>query len=468
MPELRSKAVVIGASISGLLAARVLADYYESVTVLDRDVLPVTPLHRRGVPQAAHGHVLLARCPQILHELFPGFLHELSVEGVPVWADGDLSRIDLKFGGHPLVRAGRLRCPEEYVQYYPSRPLLECRLRQRVQGIPNVTILDRRDVVNLVASADRVRVAGVRVADRDGGETTLTAELVVDATGRGSRTPVFLENLGYGRPLENELVVRIAYVSQLLKIPNGMLSIGLVGRVPEPGRPAGFVLVGNENDEWVLTLAAIAGREPPTEYAEILEFVRQFAPVDVHAAVRAAEPVGPVSRYRIPSNRWRRYDKMRRLPHGLVVVGDAICSFNPIYGQGMTMAALDAVVLRDCLRDGHRHLPRRFYHDSAKNIAVAWRTAVGADLALPEVAGPRPTSMRITNTLLDRVMTAAQTDIVVAEQFLRVVGMIDSPARLLQPAVLLRIVKAGGRRHDQRRPIVVRSVQQSAHPGQAQ
>lgn len=460
-----SRAVVIGASISGLLAARVLADHYESITVVDRDVLPAGPLNRRGVPQAAHGHVLLAGCPPILRELFPGFLDDLFADGIPVWADGDLSKIDLSFGGHRLVRTGRLRCPEAYVQYYPSRPLLEYRLRQRVQGIPNVTIIDRRDAVDVVATADRGRVVGVRVADRDGGQTTLTAELVVDATGRGSRTPVFLDKLGYGRPPETELVVRMAYASQMLRIPSGMLSTRLIGRPPVPGLPAGFVLVGNENNEWVLTLSAIAGDEPPTEYAKILEFLEQLAPVDVLAAVRAAQPMGQVSRYRVPSNRWRRYDKMRRLPDGLVVVGDAICSFNPIYGQGMTMAALDAVVLRDCLRDEHRHLPRRFYHDSAKNIAVAWRTAVGADLALPEVAGPRPTSIRITNAFLERVIIAAQTDPVVAERFLRVVGMIDSPARLLQPAMILRIVKAGGHRHDHRRPIVAQNVQPSARSG---
>lgn len=445
MPTPGSRAAVIGASISGLLAARVLADHYESVTVVDRDLLPAGPLNRRGVPQAAHGHVLLACCPPILRELFPGFLDELSADGIPVWADGDLSKIDLSFGGHRLVRTGRLRCPEAYVQYYPSRPLLEYRLRRRVEGIANVTILDRRDAVHLVATADRARIAGVRLADRDGGETTLSADLVVDATGRGSRTPVFLEKLGYGRPPEDELVVRMAYASQMLRMPSGMLSARLVGRPPEPGRPAGFVLVGNENDDWVLTLSAIAGNEPPTEYAEILEFLGQLAPDDVLAAVRAAQPVGQVNRYRVPSNRWRRYDKMRRFPDGLIVIGDAICSFNPVYGQGMTMAALDAMVLRDCLRDEPRHLPRRFYHDSAKKIAVAWRTAVGADLALPEVAGPRPTAMRITNTFLERVLIAAQTDPVVAEQFLRLVGMIDPPARLLRPAMMVRIGKAGGR-----------------------
>ncbi|OBJ32592.1 hypothetical protein A5620_24805 [Mycobacterium colombiense] len=465
MCMLGRRAVVIGASISGLLAARVLADHYESVTVVDRDVLPSGPLNRRGVPQAAHSHVLLARCAPILRELFPGFLHELFAEGIPVWADGDLSKIDLAFGGHRLVRTGRLRCPEAYVQYYPSRPLLEYRLRQRVQGIRNVTIVDRRDAVDLVATADRMRVVGVRVADRDRGETTLAAELVVDATGRGSRTPVLLDRLGYGRPPESELVVRTAYASQMLRIPNGMLSTRLIGRPPVPGLPVGFFLVGNENNDWVLTLTAIAGNEPPTEYAKILEFLGQLAPADVLAAVRAAEPVGQLSRYRVPSNRWRRYDKMRRLPDGLIVVGDAICSFNPVYGQGMTMAALDAVVLRDCLRDEHRHLPRRFYHDSAKNIAVAWRTAVGADLALPQVAGPRPVSVRFTNAFLERVMIAAQTDPVVAEQFLRVVGMIDSPASLLRPAMMLRIAQAGGRRHGHGRPPVTHSVQPSARSG---
>ncbi|BBZ37842.1 FAD-dependent oxidoreductase [Mycobacterium conspicuum] len=407
IPALGRRAVVIGASISGLLAARVLADHYEHVTVVDRDVLPAGPLSRRGVPQAAHGHLLLARCPPILNELFPGILHELVADGAPVWADGDLSKIDLSFGGHRLVRTGSLRCPEAYAQYYPSRPLLEYRLRQRIRAIPNVTLVDRCGAADLTATADRTRISGVRVAGRDQGETALTAQLVVDATGRGSRTPVFLEKLGYGRPPENELMVRVAYASQMLKIPTGTLHTRLVGRLPEAGLPAGFVLVGNENDDWVLTLTALAGSQPPTEYAEMLEFVEQLAPVDILAAVRTAQPVGPVTRYRVPSNRWRRYDKMRRLPDGLIVVGDAICGFNPVYGQGMTMAALDAVVLGNCLRHEDRHLPRRFYHDSAKNIAVAWRTAVGADLALPQVAGPRPISMRITNAFLERVMIAA-------------------------------------------------------------
>ena len=148
-----------------------------------------------------------------------------------------------------------------------------------------------------------------------------------------------------------------------------------------------------------------------------------------------------------PSNRWRRYDKMRRTPQGLLVFGDAICSFNPIYGQGMTIAAVEAMVLRDCLLRGERNLPRRFFRASARKVRVAWQTAVGSDLALPEVAGPRPLSMRITNAYLDRVMTAAETDPVVAQQFLQFIGMIDSPARLLRPSIMLRLARTNRRRH---------------------
>ncbi len=179
----------------------------------------------------------------------------------------------------------------------------------------------------------------------------------------------------------------------------------------------------------------------------MLAFAADFAPPHALAAVSAAEPLGDVSHYHVPSNRWRRYDKMRRTPEGLLVFGDAICSFNPIYGQGMTVAALEAMVLRDCLRRGERNLPRQFFRASAKNVRVAWQTAVGSDLALPEVVGPRPLSMRISNAYLDRVMTAAETDPVVAQQFMQVIGMIDSPARLLRPSFMLRVARTNRRRH---------------------
>ncbi|MGV0743457.1 FAD-dependent oxidoreductase [Mycolicibacterium sp. XJ870] len=439
-------AVVLGASVGGLLAARVLADFYDAVTVVERDALPVDPVNRRGVPQGQHGHVVLPRCSQVLDELFPGFLDELVADGVPVWDDGDLSKVDVSVGGHQFCRSGSLR-NRDSSQYYPSRPFLESHLRQRLQDIPNVKFLDRHDVAGL--TSDHGRVIGARVVNRQGGaETTVMADLVVDATGRGSRTPAFLEALGYGRPREDEVVVHLAYASQLLRIPAGTLDVGLFGVFPEPGRPTTFAFVGYENDTWMLTLGGMLGLQPPTERAAVLKFGEQLAPPSALAALRDAEQVEEPARYRVPSNRWRRYDKMRQVPDGLIVFGDAVCSFNPIYGQGMTVSSIEALVLRDCLRRGERDLPRRFFRDSAKKIRVAWQMAVGSDLALPDVVGPRPLSMRITNAYIEKVLTAAETDLPVAEQFLRVSGMIDSPARLLHPSLMVRVVRANRRRID--------------------
>ena len=444
MVKIAEHAVVLGASMGGLLAARVLADFYDTVTVVERDVLTDDAANRRGVPQGQHGHVVLPRCSQVLDELFPGFLDELVAAGVPVWDDGDPAKIDVSVGGHRLCRSGSLRNRDAY-QYYPSRPFLESQLRQRVRAIPNIKLLDGHDVAGLTSNGDRV--TGARVVNRHGGgETTLQADLVVDATGRGSRTPAFLEALGYGRPREDEVVVQLAYASQLLRIPAGTLDVGLFGVFPEPGRPTTFAFVGYENDTWMLTLGEMLGQQPPTERAAMLKFGEHLASASALEALRDAEPLEEPARYRVPSNRWRRYDRMRRIPEGLIVFGDAICSFNPIYGQGMTVASIEAMVLRDCLRRGDRDLPRRFFRASAKKIRVAWQMAVGSDLTMPEVEGPRPLSMRITNAYIDRVLTAAETDLLVAEQFFRVSGMLDSPARLLRPSLMIRVARANHRR----------------------
>ncbi|HUO36782.1 MAG TPA: FAD-binding protein, partial [Mycobacterium sp.] len=220
MPVLGERAVVLGASMSGLLAARVLADFYRSVTVVERDVLSGEPANRRGVPQGRHVHALLARGAQTLGELFPGILDELVADGAPVWDDAEYSRLYICFGGHLMPRSGKaVLDPKANAMYQPSRPLLECHVRRRLRAIENVTILDGHDVAELTSTADRKRVTGVRVVDRDGGaDKELAADLVVDAMGRAAHTPALLESLGYGRPTEDHIVTHTTYVSQMLRI----------------------------------------------------------------------------------------------------------------------------------------------------------------------------------------------------------------------------------------------------------
>jgi 2-polyprenyl-6-methoxyphenol hydroxylase-like FAD-dependent oxidoreductase len=440
MAKLGEHAVVLGASMGGLLAARVLADFYRTVTVVERDVLPDGPVNRRGVPQDRHPHALLARGGQILDELFPGILNELVADGAPVWDDGELSKLYFSFGGHLLVRSGKIRNHKAMTAYMPSRPFLECHVRRRLRAIANVKLLGGHDAAELTSTADQSRVTGVQVVNReDGAEQELTADLVMDAMGRGAHTPALLERLGYGRPVEDHVVVHTTYVSQLLRIPPGTLNE--VGAIisPAPGRPTGMFLSSYENDTWMFTVFGMAGQEPPRNLAGMLSFAEEYAPAHLLAAVRAAEPLGEVARHRMPSSQWRRYDKMRRFPDGLLVCGDAICSFNPIYGQGMTVSALDAATLRDCLRRGNNDLPRRYFRATAKPIGVAWQLAAGADLAFPEVEGRRSRSMRVTNRFVEWALTACESDTVVATRFFRVNGLVDPPVRLLHPEFIYRV-----------------------------
>jgi 2-polyprenyl-6-methoxyphenol hydroxylase-like FAD-dependent oxidoreductase len=209
---------------------------------------------------------------------------------------------------------------------------------------------------------------------------------------------------------------------------------------------------GYEHDTWIFSVFGMVGKEPPRELAGMLSFAEEYAPAHLLAAVRTGEPIGPVVQHRMPSSQWRRYDKMRRFPDGLVACGDAICSFNPIYGQGMSVAALDAVALRDCLRRGVTDLPRRYFRAAAKAISVAWQPGAASDLAFPEVEGRRTPSMRVSNRLVNSVLTASESDAVVGTQFFRVTALLDPPTRLLRPSFLYRVARVNLQRRQRNSP----------------
>lgn len=455
MAKLGEHAVVLGASMAGLVAARALAEFFEKVTVVERDALSDAADHRRGVPQGRQAHGLLLRGTQALEEPFPGILDELVGAGAPSIDYRDLSKLHFNMGGHLAVQSGSA---EGLRAYTPSRPFLESHTRRRVRAIPNIAFLDNHDVVDVTSNTSRDRITGARIVSRHShSESELSADLVVDATGRGARTPAMLERLGYARPAEDDVVIHLTYASQLLRMPPESLHecAGIVA--PVPGRPTGMAILRYEHDTVMFAVFGMAGNDPPVGCSAMCAFAEQFAPAHLLAAIRAAEPLGETAQHRFPSSRWRRYDKARLLPEGLLVVGDAVCSFNPIYGQGMTVAALEALALRNCLSRGTTHLPRRFFRATAKPIGQAWQLAAGGDLSLPEIQGTPPLSTRLLNGYMERLLTAAEYDIEAFEQFLKVAWLVDAPIRLLRPSMMWRAASANQRRQKRPTPVTATS-----------
>jgi 2-polyprenyl-6-methoxyphenol hydroxylase-like FAD-dependent oxidoreductase len=430
-------AVVIGASMAGLLAACALSERYERVTIVERDTLPAIGEGRRAVPQGRHAHALLASGQRAIETLLPGITAELVDTGARRCAS--MREIRMVIAGHPITRDA---VASDVL--LASRPLIEGQVRRRVLSIGDVSIRERCDTVDLLTSSGRHRVSGVRLRDRTrhGAVEPLRADLVVAATGRDARVTTMLQALGYPRPTEDHLNVDIHYVSRRLRLRPGALGadrVVLIGA--RPGQPRGLMLLEQE-DHWILTASGYGVQHrPPTDENGYLAFVATVAPPDVLAAIRRAEPLTDLVSHGFPASLRRRYERMKRFPDGLLVVGDAICSFNPLYGQGMAVASLEAVALGECLARGEWRLARRFFRAAGTIIDQAWDMAIGGDLALPEVPGHRSVMLRITNAYAERILRVAEHDPVVAATFSDVSDLVAPPQNILRPPFLWRVLR---------------------------
>ncbi|GGK76247.1 FAD-dependent oxidoreductase [Mangrovihabitans endophyticus] len=430
-----SSAIVIGASIAGLVTARVLSDHVDRVMILERDHLPDEAVPRRGVPQGRHAHVLLAAGQTLLTGWFPGLTDDLVAQGAVPFDAGDV----LVYQGGGYLARHRLG----HLAISMSRPLLENALRRRLlQQRSNVTLRDQLAVDTLLVEDDRV--VGVL---SDGVQHR--ADLVVACTGRNTRMLDHLAKSGFAVPEVSAIRIDMAYGTRVVtRRPDDLdRALALVIDDPTRGHRMGN-MVPVEGGRWIVTLGSFHGENPPTEPDEFLQFARSLPAPALADVLGRAEPLSPVLTHRMPTSQRRHVERLRRVPAGFLVLGDAVCSFNPVYGQGMSSAALQARELDRTLR---RHgfaspsLPRAFYRRAAKVVAMPWRMAAVADFADPGTTGPKPVGADLSLRGLDWAVRAGHASAVVARQMVRVYNLLARPRSLLHPAMAARVLLAARR-----------------------
>ncbi len=442
-------AVVLGGSLAGLLAARVLADHFERVTLIERDAYPQTAQTRRGVPQANHVHGLLVRGRQVLEEFFPGLQDEMIAAGAPV---ADMAKEIAWF-----TPAGwGVRFPSDLQVLAFTRPLLDLYVRRHLARNPKVEIMDDTNVLRLLPGSSPNQLAGVLVCPRNSDTDRrvakeLRADVVVDATGRASRTPRWLGDLGYSTPEETVIDAFLGYASRLYQIPENFerdWKCVFVQSAP-PERKRGAILFEVEDKRWLVTLIGGGRDYPPSDEAGFLEFARSLAVPTIFDAIREAQPLSPIKTHRATENRRRRYDRAKQLPENFLVLGDAVCAFNPVYGQGMTVAALGALTLHKTLLEQRRRyangslvgLARRFQMRLAKVNDTPWLLTTAQDLRYRETVGASPSRMtRFMHSYMDRVIELATRKVAVRRVLLRTFNMLTPPSTLFQPRVLFQVL----------------------------
>lgn len=428
-------AVVIGGSLGGLLAARVLADRFERVTLIERAAPPDPAAVRATVPQGGHIHVLLARGARVLERLFPGLF-----DGLPPTHRAELKEFSwFHFG------TWRRHVESPLVVNLMSRPFLDWNVQRHVARLPNVAQWHQVSVSGLLARADGRGVGGVSVKHPDGREETLQADLVIDAAGRGTQTPRWLPALGFVEPEESRIEINLGYTTWLVQLPEPKPTVkGLAVYCNPPTTRRGGLVFPVENGLWIATLQAYHGDFAPDDWAGALAFAASLDSPEVFEMLKDAKPVGSVQRARVPYYRWRHLERLHVPPAGIVSLGDAMVTLDPTYGHGMGLATLHAEALAGCLDAVAQgasldELPRRFYRQAAKHAESPWLMCASENFRFAETVGERPANLAFTNWYKTRVIQLAGSNDAVARAFYDVVHMLQPVWRLALPDISLRV-----------------------------
>ncbi|MBV9629363.1 MAG: FAD-dependent monooxygenase [Xanthobacteraceae bacterium] len=436
-----AQAVVVGAGIAGIAAARVLADWFETVILLERDFLHDAPTYRTGTPQARHPHVLLLGGQRALQELFPALDSDFIAAGsVPLQVNRDL-REELPDGRRIPQRDLGLTC------FALTRPRLEYMLRQRLAQQPNIIIQDGTRVVDLLAEPNGRRIKAIRCEGvTDNRSHILPADLVVDASGRGQLTVGYL--MATGRPFQQtEINIDIGYSTAVLDVPEDVSrdwkAVITHNKAPYLSRRA--VILPIEGNRWLMTALGYRDDHPPADWSAILSFLQHLTTRTIYDAVSKLRPKDRVARFGLPASVWRHFEGVADFPDNLLPIGDAICRFNPAYGQGMSVAAKEAALLRRVLAthapapDPFSGLSRAFLREVGSFIETPWTMAALPDLAFPEVRGERPADLNRSLAFQHALMRLAGHDEEVQRLRTEVWHMLKPPSVLRAPEIARRV-----------------------------
>ena len=425
------RAVVIGGSIAGLFCARALATTYEQVDLFERDVFPDGPDARKGVPQGRHVHGLLVRGGDLAEAFFPGITQELERDGADILDFGRDVRW-YHYGGWHTPTEVALR------PVFCSRPFLEFHIRRRLAALPNVRLRDGYAATGLRVDHEQ-HVNGVRVNAGAGVQETLDADLVVDASGRGSMTPKWLTELGFTPPREEVLGADVYYATRCYRRPAAQPKRAWLVYPEPPSKIGGFVFP-IEGERWTVTLFSLVDDRPPADPEEWLAFARRLPDGELFETFSAAEPLSDIVLHHTPPNRRRYYEQLRDLPEGLVVTGDAVAAFNPTFGQGMSVGAMDAEALQDEIDRGGTGpgFCARATRAIAQVVDNPWAIVTAEDLRFDGVEGQRSVGIRLTQWYMARVLRASNRDPKVYAAFLEVMNFKAPLTRLFQPGVAAR------------------------------
>nr|CCD27752.1 FAD-dependent monooxygenase [Stigmatella aurantiaca Sg a15] len=442
-PPRPQRAVVIGGGMAGLLAAHALVEHFEHVVLVDRDEFPSSPEPRVGVPQARHAHLLLTRGRQLYEELFPGLTEELTAAGAwPVDVTQDFVLHNLGYAMPQVSSQGKLQT------LTLSRDLLEWAVRRRLS--PKISFQTGYAVESLLHDASTSRVTGIRAVrnkpSEDGRRESLELEaaLVVDASGRGSLTPRWLEALGYAVPQETVVNPFAGYATRWYQLPPRTSWHTLVVHERRTG-----TILRVEKDLGIVTLVGTGKDYPPTDEEGFLEFAKSLSLPEFYETLLKSKPLSPVHGFRKTENRLRHYERLDRWPEGFLVLGDAACTFNPAYGQGMTISAATSILLKDCLKKQKRTatgveltgLGRRFQRLLTKEFRLPWLMATSEDARVPEVTGAQVTTFsKMAQRYMDEVVALAAQRPEVYIAFFSVIHMVSPPEILFHPGILLRVL----------------------------